>query len=228
MEKTENNNLDQNTEEKIDFSGNTEKDNDIGGRSENRESDINKTGETTKSDCDAGSKQSFEELIKGPYKEEFDKRVQRIINKRFKELKTRENTKENIKQTDRKNENNPETGKDHEQTKQPAADYAAYDFDVEAEFENPVFKALTESGVDIQTAYNVIHFDEIMNNSVKKGEAIGAKRVADSIRFKSGRPFENGLDGKGGYALRAGAGNLTPKKRRELAKRSLMGEKVGF
>ena len=86
MEKTENNNLDQNTEEKIDFSGNTEKDNDIGGRSENREIDINKTGETTKNDCAAGSKQSFEELIKGPYKEEFDKRVQRIINKRFKEL----------------------------------------------------------------------------------------------------------------------------------------------
>ncbi len=194
------------------------------------------TGEN--SDCDAGSTETFEDLIKGRYKKEFADKVQEIINKRFKEnkvAKAKENQSSEGNQKDDKSKPTLQTSSKEDATETELAKQSAElvamgfkNFELEKEMENPTFKALVNGGLDLQTAYKAVHFDEIMDGSALYGATLGAKRLADSIRFKVGRPAENGLSSKGGYAPGQGVSGLTAEKRRELAKKSLMGESVSF
>ena len=78
------------------------------------------------------------------------------------------------------------------------------------------------------TAYQTLHIDQIMDGSMKYGAETAAKQMADSIRFKAGRPGENGLITNSGYGTRGAVSSLTPKKRKELARKALMGEKITF
>ena len=185
--------------------------------------------------CAADSKKEFEALIKGKYKEAFDERVQGIINKRFKEIKKAEAGAEKCPTASASLENltpneksNVKTETDYalEEAKIVAMGYK--DFHLEKEMENPTFKALLDGGVDILTAYQALHIDEIMDTSVRFGAEKAAKQMADSIRFKVARPSENGLFDRTGFGTRKGVSSLTPKQRRELARRALMGENVGF
>ncbi len=181
------------------------------------------TKATGENGCDADSSESFESLIKGRYKKEFSEKVQDIINKRFKENKTREETESRQKAADEK--------LGDKKLLKDAAELVAMgftDFRLEKELENPTFKALISGGLDLQTAYKATHFDEIMDNSIEYGATLAAKELADSIRFKVARPFENGLSKSGGFAPSKGAAGLTPEKRRELAKKALMGENISF
>lgn len=194
-----------------------------------------------KSDCAADSKREFEKLIKGQYKEAFDERVQGIINKRFKESKKAEasaKTKVNtvtLEQEEKKPPDNAaakenKENRDNEYSLR-AAEIVAMgykDFELAREMENPTFKALVDGGVDLLTAYQALHIDEIMDSSVRFGAEKAAKQMADSIRFKVGRPSENGLTNRVGFGTRKGVSGLTPKQRKELAKKALMGEEVGF
>ncbi len=184
--------------------------------------------------CAADSKKEFETLIKGKYKEAFDERVQSIINKRFKEIKKSEAkaekrpsapaSKEGLSPTEIKA--NKDTDYALEAAEIVAMGYK--DFHLEKEMENPTFKALLDGGVDLLTAYQALHIDEIMDTSVRFGAEKAAKQMADSIRFKVARPSENGLYDRTGFGTRKGVSSLTPKQRRELARRALMGENVGF
>lgn len=212
------------------------------------------------SGCAADSNDEFEKLIKGPYKQAFDKRVQGIINRRFKEIKTAEKSAEEKKKIllepealKENDENKSIKSKAQEQIKEnpnavnrestvtnqeddnslslKAAEIVAMgykSFDLEREMENPIFKALLEGGVDMLTAYQALHINEIMDTSVKFGAENAAKQMADSIRFKVARPSENGLSGKGGFGTRTPVSGLNPKQRKELAKKALMGEEVRF
>ena len=216
------------------------KDDNQGGRTENEEGLT--PGE--KDSCAAGSKEEFERLIKGPYKEAFSSRVQGIINQRFKEKKMAQvgkteelaveipaeaaNTEStqniNSAEEDDFSADNPELALQAAQL--VAMGYS--DFDLKKELEDPTFKALLKGGVDMQKAYQAIHFDEIMDSSVKFGAETAAKQMADSIRFKAGRPGENGLLSRTGFGTRLGVSSLTPEKRRQLARKAMMGEKISF
>lgn len=202
------------------------------GGSTQTETEASKTGE--KLGCDADSEE-FERLIKGPYKEAFAARVQGIINKRFKEIKKSEASAEGEKEV--KAIAQPETKEaspdktDNTALSLRAAEIVAMgytDFNLEKELENPTFKALLDGGVDMLTAYQTLHIDQIMDGSMKYGAETAAKQMADSIRFKAGRPGENGLITNSGYGTRGAVSSLTPKKRKELARKALMGEKITF
>ena len=208
---------------------------DIGGGTEGNHQD-NLTAVTGENkDCDADSKLEFESLIKGKFKKEFAGKVQEIINKRFKENKTKELEKAYTPKAEEK-EPDPQKANSAKETDNSklvaeAAELIAMgykDFNLEKELLNPTFKALITGGVDMQTAYKALHFDEIMDGSVAYGATLAAKQMADSIRFKVGRPTENGLSQRVGYAPHSGAAGLTPEKRRELAKKALMGDQISF
>lgn len=197
-----------------------------------------KTKQTGENDyCAADSKEKFEKLIKGPYKEFFNERVQGIINKRFKEIKKNEKNEKNEKEIhqplekkDKESDKEVQNSNDENFSVREAEIVAMgyKDFVLSKEMENPTFKALINSGVDMLTAYQALHIDEIMDGSVKFGAEKAAKQMADSIRFKVGRPSENGLFGRSGFGTRTGVSGLTPTQRKELAKKALMGENVGF
>ena len=149
----------------------------------------------------------FEELIKGPYKEAFSAKVQSIINKRFKEQKTNE-----------AKANSNAASPTNSELQAP---------DVKT-ITDSTLKTLIEAGIDAETAYKVLHLDEMLDNSMRYGASVAAKQLADSIRIKGMRPKENGLNSQGGFTAHKGAAGLTPEKRRELAKKALMGEQIGF
>lgn len=183
---------------------------DISGRSEGDPTELLSTGRPEESVTSTSLYEEFEELIKGKYKNAFADKVQGIINKRFKEEKlNKEKAAENggkASPTEQKALEDPK--------QQDALDTA--------------FNSLINAGIDEDTAYKVLHLDEIMDSSMRYGASIAAKQLADSIRLKGRRPAENGLKCQSGFAPHKGAAGLTPEKRRELAKKALMGEHIGF
>ena len=154
----------------------------------------------------------FEELIKGPYKDAFAKKVQGIINKRFKEQKMAENKSAEPSNSDKESE---------------ITEKITHSNDSTAKESNPTYDSLITAGVDPETAYRVLHLNEFMDSSMRYGAELAAKHLADSIRQKSARPNESALSQRG-YTAKASVNSLTPEKRRELAKKALMGEQIGF
>lgn len=163
----------------------------------------------------------FEQLIKGKYKDAFAKKVQAIINKRFKQTKLAEGSVETTspQSVDEKGEK-PAIFKD-EKGKEKCL------LNRNSEVDSEGLTALLEAGIDRQTALKVLHIDEIMEESARYGAQLAAKSIADGLKLKAARPNESAL-GQTGFSARMGASNLTPERRRELAKKALMGEKIGF
>lgn len=159
---------------------------------------------------DDDSYSKFDELIKGPYKDAFSKKVQTIINKRFKEQKIAQNGQ---------NQTPPEplkAGSDTPTSPEDKGQKSSLSLDT-----------LLNAGVDYNTAYSVLHLDEILEDSAKRGAELAAKSITDGLRYKAARPTEAVVTG-GGYAAKSSVSTLTPEKRKELAKKALLGEKIGF
>ena len=156
----------------------------------------------------------FDELIKGPYKDAFSKKVQSIINKRFKEQKTAQN---GINQTDNKASDEPLKISSDKQ--KPSAN--------KSDQNDSTLDTLLNAGVDYNTAYSVLHLDEILEESAKRGAELAAKSITDGLRYKAARPTE-AVVGAGGYSAKSSVSTLTPEKRKELAKKAMLGEKIGF
>ncbi len=208
------------------------------------------TGE--KERFDAGSTRDkdaeFDALIKNEYKEQFSKKVQKIISKRLREVKDlkEENMRRNTENDVRKEEilrrlaleNNflkkrrsdelqlmklrSEAQKLREQAAETRNIYPEFDF--EKEIKNPEFARLLKLGVSIKNAYEVANIDAILENNTKAAE----KKVVDSIRLKGNRPIENGSEGAAGILLSGNASKLSRKERAELAKRAAKGERISL
>ena len=178
-----------------------------GSVSEIKKSSCNKEVKKNNSNSD-----DFEDLIKGPYKDAFAKKVQSIINKRFKEQKNAESKSAEVGGL----ENPPSTKEEITVGGEKAS-----------EKDDLVYQNLITAGVDSETAYRVLHFNEFMDSSMRYGAELAAKQLADSIRQKAARPTESAISQKG-YTAKTSVSTLTPEKRKELAKKALMGEQIGF
>ena len=185
------------------------------GMVENQSQNPNEDETKNQNQSDNTNSADFEELIKGPYKDAFAKKVQSIINKRFKEQKLAENKSAEQNQTDQNKIAHPDEDKNSSK-KADSVDSI-----------DSTYNSLIEAGIDPETAYRVLHLDEIMDSSMRYGAELAAKQLTESLRKKAARPFESALSGKG-YSAKITASTLTPEKRKELAKKALMGEQIGF
>lgn len=95
------------------------------------------------------------------------------------------------------------------------------EFDREKELENGVFVNLLLAGLDMKTAYEAVHLDEI------KEKAEVEKELSEEPK-KVKRPVENGSLGSESAIFKSGVHALTGKDRKELAKRALRGEIIKF
>ena len=187
----------------------------------------------------------FQALIEGEYKEQFSKKMQKIISKRLREVKTlkEENLKNNAENKEailrrlilennylkKRHEDEVKTIKlrnEAQKLRQQAEEtkkiYPAFDF--EKEIKNPEFTRLLRLGVGVKNAYEVSNIDSILENNTKAAE----KKVVDSIRLKGNRPVENGSEGASGILLSGNASKLSKKERAELAKRAAKGERISL
>lgn len=173
----------------------------------------------------------FENLIRGEYKREFEKRVQKIIDKRFRDMRL---LKEQLAKTkpimDALYEKYGETdaGKLVQMLKDDAEGKLAGitdrrrsavmkamkwraqadelkkmnpEFNLENEMKSAAFKNLLKAGVDMESAYRAMHQDEILDMAVRYAAQAARDQTMRNMRRHMSRPEENGAGGRGGAKM---------------------------
>lgn len=102
------------------------------------------------------------------------------------------------------------------------------DFDMTQEIDNPKFIELVQKGVDLKTAYEVVHIADIMNREKKNAATEARRDVEQEYRSRDNRPYENGLSAQSSAIIKSSVSSLSAKQRAELAKRAARGEKITF
>ncbi len=69
----------------------------------------------------------------------------------------------------------------------------APEFSLRAELANPEFERLLAAGVNVETAFNVIHQDEIMSGAMNYTAKKAVEKTVNDIKARGMRPSENGL-----------------------------------
>ena len=102
------------------------------------------------------------------------------------------------------------------------------DFDLAAESQNRQFVELLQYNVDMKTAYEVAHHDEIVQRAAAQSAKAAAEKTTQSIAARGTRPAENGLSGQAGVVVKSDVNKLTGDDINEILKRVARGEKITF
>ena len=179
--------------------------------------------ETGESALDAGEQESFESLIHGQYKAEFDARVQKILDGRLRSLR-QENEKLRREKTLRQ-----ESAKEAFMRlgEEEAALRAVYpEFEWRKEIRNPTFGRLVAAGIDPRTAYEVVHREEVLKNAMSYAAKRAKEQTSRAIASGAMRVRENG--GRNVTVTRNDPKGLTSEDLANIRKRVFDGEKIRF
>ena len=229
----------------------------------------------------------FEKMIKGDYKEAYDKRVQETVQKRLKGAKETEerltamnplldilsarygvdgsDTAALVKALEADNsffeqaamEKNMDTqqyremmllktenarlkNQNAEQERQERMNkqYAVWEqqaaearnlypnLDMNVESQNPQFRQLLLAGIDVGTAYMVIHKDDVMAGAMQHTAKTVEQKLANKIAAGNSRPAENGTNGQSAAVIKDDPSKWTKADREEVRRRAARGEKI--
>lgn len=113
------------------------------------------------------------------------------------------------------------------QAKQAKNFYPSLNLD--AELTNPVFRDLIKNpNIGIQTAYEVIHKDEITAGLLRHATEQASKQVAASVAANGARPTENGSGAQSPATVKLDPSKMTKAQRQDFRRRAAMGEKISF
>ena len=101
-------------------------------------------------------------------------------------------------------------------------------FDLREEMQNPQFVNLLRSNVDVRTAYEVIHKDEIIPAAMQFTAKAVEQKITNKIIANGARPAENGNSSQGASVTKSDVSQLTKADRAEIARRVARGEKISF
>ena len=101
-------------------------------------------------------------------------------------------------------------------------------FDLNAESENPAFRDLVVKGVDIRTAYEVVHRDEIIELKQKEAATMVSSKMQASQKAKAKRPSESAAGHQNAYSTAVDISKLTKEQMQAYKERARRGEKVTF
>ena len=101
-------------------------------------------------------------------------------------------------------------------------------FDLREEMQNPQFVDLLRSNVDVRTAYEVIHKDEIIAGAMQFTAKKVEQNITNKIIANGARPAENGNSSQGASVTKSDVSQLTKADRAEIARRVARGEKISF
>ena len=99
-------------------------------------------------------------------------------------------------------------------------------FDLQEECRNDQFVSLLQNNVDVRTAYEVIHRDEILGGAMQYTAEQVSKKIVDGIRSKNARPTENGIAAGGAAVAKPNVKSWSNADRDEVERRVLRGEKI--
>lgn len=101
-------------------------------------------------------------------------------------------------------------------------------FDLNLELQNGKFVDLIKNNVDVRTAYEVVHKDEIIPAAMKFTADKVKQQISNSIIANGARPTENGINSQSSALVKPDVSMLTKEDRAEIIRRVAKGEKISF
>ena len=243
------------------------------------------TAETTEAPKEA--EETFDDLIKGKYKADFDKRMQAAIKKRVGDTKALEAElakaretfaiaqkrygtkdgdwdaltnalieddqylekeayekgidKDTLRVMKRMEHENEQLKRNQAELERQARQEQAYNkllaedakvretyptFNIDAELVNPQFEQLVRNGIDLKTAYEVVHHGEILPTAMKIAADKAKEEAAQTVRSNLSRHSELGAGSTNSPAGKVDPANWSKEYREEVRKRVMAGERI--
>ena len=113
-----------------------------------------------------------------------------------------------------------------EQAEQVKAVYPS--FDLKSELQNPQFVNLLRSNVDVRTAYEVLHKDDIIPAAMHFTAKQVEQKLTNKIIANGARPAENGNSSQSATVVKSDVSQLSKADREEIIRRVQRGEKIRF
>ena len=99
---------------------------------------------------------------------------------------------------------------------------------LQQEVKNPQFAQLLGAGIDVGTAYRVVHMDELSTQLVQRAAADGKASAVRAIQANSGRPRENGSAPQKAATVKSDAAKLKARDFDEIIRRAARGDSIRF
>ena len=113
-----------------------------------------------------------------------------------------------------------------EQEQQTKAVYP--NFSLRDEMHNPKFVELLRSNIDVRTAYEVLHKDEIIQGAMQFAVNKAEQNFTNKIIANGARPTENGTSSQGASLTKSDVSQLSKADRQDILRRVARGEKISF
>lgn len=102
-------------------------------------------------------------------------------------------------------------------------------FDLKTEMKNPKFMDLLKvPTIDVKTAYEAVHMNEIMPAVMKFTAKTVEQKLANKIAANGARPTENGISSQSASVTKSDVSKLTKADLHEVQRRVARGEKISF
>lgn len=101
-------------------------------------------------------------------------------------------------------------------------------FDLRTEMNDSRFVDLLRSNIDVRTAYEVLHKDEIIGGAMQFTAKTVESKIAKKIAAGASRPAENGMSSASPAVVKSDVSQLSKADRQEIIRRVAMGEKIRF
>ena len=101
-------------------------------------------------------------------------------------------------------------------------------FNLEIEMQNPTFVDLLRANIDVRTAYEVAHKDEIIAGAMQFTAKTVESKLAKKVAANSARPSENGMSAQSASLTKSDVSQLSNQDIDEVYRRVARGERVTF
>lgn len=153
-----------------------------------------------------------------------------ISVKQLKEIRKMERENADLKRQMEEQRNQEQAERDvamwMEQARDAQRSYPS--LDLGEELRNPQFVALLKNGIDVGSAYFVLHKDQLIPQAMQYTAKAVEQKLTNKIAASGARPIENGMNSSSSSIVKSDVSQLSKEDRDEIARRVARGERITF